>query len=353
MVESADEGRARRRQGVRDRAAGHPRRDGPDQHVRRGSRHRRTSATGGRAGCAAGRRRRAWRRRRSGLFAARGGDNAQTCWARMGWWSPRACGPCGLRRKTSPVSRRRQKHSAPGPATSSLDVRSPVLRIPAKRSSVSSPRWKERSRDHTHDRRPDTRCVSSGPRPSGTATSCSRAVATATRTCSARGSLRTLRSRRRWHGPRSPGCRRDSMSIWSRLRRSAASSSGSPSRRPWGSSSSSASARPGRWSSDGRSRSLQGSRVLVVEDVVTTGGSVAEVVDLVRDAGGEVVAIVSLIDRGGDKTFTDRFWPLLRLEVDSWEPASCGFVRGGRSSLFVPVVETSWLKGVGISAGQG
>ena len=67
-----------------------------------------------------------------------------------------------------------------------------------------------------------------------------------------------------------------------------------------------------------------GARVLVVEDVVTTGGSVGEVIDLVREAGGEVVGVVSLIDRGGAKEFDAPFWPLLRLEVESWSAESCG-----------------------------
>lgn len=65
-------------------------------------------------------------------------------------------------------------------------------------------------------------------------------------------------------------------------------------------------------------------RVLVVEDVVTTGGSVAEVVGLVRDAGGEAVGVVSLIDRGGEKAFDVPLYPLLRLEVESWAPETCG-----------------------------
>lgn len=73
----------------------------------------------------------------------------------------------------------------------------------------------------------------------------------------------------------------------------------------------------------------QGSRVLVVEDVVTTGGSVAEVIDLVKAAGGEVAGVVSLIDRGGDKAFSDEFWPLLRLEVESWDPESCSLCADG------------------------
>ncbi len=68
----------------------------------------------------------------------------------------------------------------------------------------------------------------------------------------------------------------------------------------------------------------ENARVLVVEDVVTTGGSVDEVVKLVESAGGDVVGVVSLIDRGGPKKFDDAFWPLLKLEVESWEPDSCG-----------------------------
>jgi orotate phosphoribosyltransferase len=67
-----------------------------------------------------------------------------------------------------------------------------------------------------------------------------------------------------------------------------------------------------------------GARVLVVEDVVTTGGSVGEVIELVEAAGGEVVGVVSLIDRGGEKKFDSAFWPLLELQVESWDPESCG-----------------------------
>ncbi len=68
----------------------------------------------------------------------------------------------------------------------------------------------------------------------------------------------------------------------------------------------------------------EGARVLVVEDVVTTGGSVAEVVDLVRAAGGDAVAVASIIDRGGPKSFDVPPYTLLRLEVASWAPDKCG-----------------------------
>jgi orotate phosphoribosyltransferase len=72
-----------------------------------------------------------------------------------------------------------------------------------------------------------------------------------------------------------------------------------------------------------------GERVLVVEDVVTTGGSVAEVVDLVRGADGEVVAVTSIIDRGGEKAFDAEFMPLLQLEVESMEPQDCPLCAAG------------------------
>ncbi|MCL4554150.1 MAG: orotate phosphoribosyltransferase [Actinobacteria bacterium] len=67
----------------------------------------------------------------------------------------------------------------------------------------------------------------------------------------------------------------------------------------------------------------EGSRVLIVEDVITTGGSVKEVSDLVREANGVPVGVVSLIDRGGEKLFGEPSYPILQLDIDSWEPDSC------------------------------
>jgi orotate phosphoribosyltransferase len=69
--------------------------------------------------------------------------------------------------------------------------------------------------------------------------------------------------------------------------------------------------------------------VLVVEDVVTTGGSVKEVIDLVLEAGARVVGVASMIDRGGEKAFDVPFWPLLQLEVESWASDSCGLCGDG------------------------
>jgi orotate phosphoribosyltransferase len=73
----------------------------------------------------------------------------------------------------------------------------------------------------------------------------------------------------------------------------------------------------------------ENAQVLVVEDVVTTGGSVAEVIELVHSAGGQVAGVVSLIDRGGDRAFDAPYWPLLRLSVESWDPSRCVLCEAG------------------------
>lgn len=67
-------------------------------------------------------------------------------------------------------------------------------------------------------------------------------------------------------------------------------------------------------------------RVLVVEDVVTTGGSVKEVLDLVGPMGADVVGVGALIDRRNRGSAPDLGVPLralLRLDAASWEEEGC------------------------------
>ncbi|MDR1014441.1 MAG: orotate phosphoribosyltransferase [Coriobacteriales bacterium] len=72
-----------------------------------------------------------------------------------------------------------------------------------------------------------------------------------------------------------------------------------------------------------------GARVLVAEDVVTTGGSVQEVCRLVAAQGGEPAAVLTLIDRGSAPAFPVPYYPLLRLEVPSWAPEDCVLCQQG------------------------
>ena len=69
----------------------------------------------------------------------------------------------------------------------------------------------------------------------------------------------------------------------------------------------------------------QGTRVLVVEDIITTGGSVTKTVEHVRGRGGEVVGVGVLIDRGAGEArcFDCRYEPLAQLDMESWLPEEC------------------------------
>ena len=69
---------------------------------------------------------------------------------------------------------------------------------------------------------------------------------------------------------------------------------------------------------------LEGKDVLVVEDIVTTGGSVKEVMEVVKECGGELVGVGLLVDRSGGKVdFGVRTEALLHLNVETFQPDSC------------------------------
>ncbi|MEO8348197.1 MAG: phosphoribosyltransferase family protein, partial [Acidobacteriota bacterium] len=67
-----------------------------------------------------------------------------------------------------------------------------------------------------------------------------------------------------------------------------------------------------------------GERVVVVEDVFTTGGSTREVCAAVESAGGTVSAVGSIVDRGLPAgTFAVPTSSLLSLEVPAWPESEC------------------------------
>lgn len=78
-----------------------------------------------------------------------------------------------------------------------------------------------------------------------------------------------------------------------------------------------------------------GQKVLVTEDVVTTGGSVREVMDVVRAQGGEVVGVALLVDRSNGKVdFGVKTEAIFSMEIESYEPEDCPLCKQG-----LPVVK--------------
>ena len=75
----------------------------------------------------------------------------------------------------------------------------------------------------------------------------------------------------------------------------------------------------------------RGEKVLVVEDVVTTGGSTRETIDLARDAGAVVVGAAAIIDRsGGQQTIDVPFHVLAEVSLPTYDPASCPLCLAGQ-----------------------
>ncbi len=76
-------------------------------------------------------------------------------------------------------------------------------------------------------------------------------------------------------------------------------------------------------------------RVLVVEDVLTTGKSTRETIDVARETGAEVVGAAAIIDRsGGAIDFGVPSHALVQLDVPTYDPEKCPFCAQG-----IPVVK--------------
>jgi len=78
-----------------------------------------------------------------------------------------------------------------------------------------------------------------------------------------------------------------------------------------------------------------GEKVLVVEDVTTTGSSVREVMDIVKSREGKVVGVGVLIDRSGGKVdFGIKTEKLLTVDIKTYLPEECPLCKKG-----IPVVK--------------
>jgi orotate phosphoribosyltransferase len=72
-------------------------------------------------------------------------------------------------------------------------------------------------------------------------------------------------------------------------------------------------------------------RVLVVEDVLTTGGSTRETMQVATAAGGRVVGVASIVDRsGGAVTFEVPFHALLAVDLPTFQPDACPLCAKGQ-----------------------
>ena len=79
----------------------------------------------------------------------------------------------------------------------------------------------------------------------------------------------------------------------------------------------------------------KGQRVVIVEDIITTGGSVVELIQLAKEQGAEIVQVVNLVHRSaGEVDFGVPSTALLTIPSENWEPKDCPLCKQG-----VPITE--------------
>lgn len=83
----------------------------------------------------------------------------------------------------------------------------------------------------------------------------------------------------------------------------------------------------------GYDKLVNGKRVLIVEDITTTGGSVMKVVASVKAAGGEIIGICVLANRNPDeinsKTLDLPYQALAEIKMQAWDEKSCPLCKKG------------------------
>lgn len=80
-----------------------------------------------------------------------------------------------------------------------------------------------------------------------------------------------------------------------------------------------------------------GSRVLIAENVITTGGTVREVMEIVHEQGAEVAGVAVLIDRSmGSIDFGVKLSVTYTADVKSWDAANCPLCRENKAPLVKP-----------------
>jgi orotate phosphoribosyltransferase len=76
----------------------------------------------------------------------------------------------------------------------------------------------------------------------------------------------------------------------------------------------------------------QGERILIVEDVITTGKSYGECAAALEDCGAEIVGVACIVDRRAADTPPETSWPLYaacKVEAKNWEAESCELCKQG------------------------
>lgn len=73
----------------------------------------------------------------------------------------------------------------------------------------------------------------------------------------------------------------------------------------------------------------RGEKVLVCEDVITTGGSVKEVIDIVKNARATTIGVGAIVNRSGETGALDNLYAAITMKVIAYQPGECPLCQVG------------------------
>ena len=77
-----------------------------------------------------------------------------------------------------------------------------------------------------------------------------------------------------------------------------------------------------------------GEKVIIAEDVITTGGSVKEVIKICEDRGAEVAGVISIVDRNSGIDFGYPYYNMLKIDIEIFEPEKCPMCHKGQEIVY-------------------
>lgn len=77
----------------------------------------------------------------------------------------------------------------------------------------------------------------------------------------------------------------------------------------------------------------KGEKVVIAEDVITTGGSVKEVIKICKEMDADIKAVIAMADRNSGVDFGYPYYNMIKLDMEKYDPDDCPLCRKG-----VPVV---------------
>ncbi len=78
----------------------------------------------------------------------------------------------------------------------------------------------------------------------------------------------------------------------------------------------------------------EGEKIIIAEDVITTGGSVKEVIKICEDRGAEVAGVISIVDRNSGVDFGYSYYNMLKIDIEIFEPEKCPMCREGQEIVY-------------------